>query len=285
MGLLTPVRNFVLPDATIDEIVHEYRRLRKTKFQLNNMLVARLPKDVLEEGARKLGILRDGMLVFNTEDESSVLMDYCIYDVRRNGRNAIEQYLIDSPPPHGSDEGLCSHAMQHATYGLVVVLGVQSGTGCLIQNLYNDKQYVLIDMGLSQTAQPGLLLGTRLLDFGRYHTTGGAAVPFGVLTENQLDEWRQKLSDGVIDESADPAPLIRSALRSGASCSMRYANAEDVDSSNVQTATIRRGDPAGRKREMAKYLTSKTAANQRCRCGSGRMYKNCCMKQKPPEET
>ena len=72
------------------EIITRYKHLRAVGRNLNHKLVKRLSKDDLDKAGKKLGILQSGVLVFNSEDESSVLMDYCLYDVRRNGRNAVE---------------------------------------------------------------------------------------------------------------------------------------------------------------------------------------------------
>jgi hypothetical protein len=93
--------------ANRGEIVSRYQHLRMVGRSLNSKLVARLSKDILHEGGRKLGILRGGTLVFESEDETAVLMDYCLYDVRRKGCNTIEQYLIDLPSDPESDELIC----------------------------------------------------------------------------------------------------------------------------------------------------------------------------------
>ena len=70
------------------------------------------------EGAKKLGFLRGGKFVFENKDESSVLMDYCSYNVFRQGRNAIDEYISECAADHDSDEMACLHAMQHAAYVL-----------------------------------------------------------------------------------------------------------------------------------------------------------------------
>ena len=75
------------------EIVKRYQRLRKVAVQLNHLLVNTLSKDQIDEGGRKLGLLQHGTLVFDTENESAVLMDYCIYDVHRKSGNAVERFL------------------------------------------------------------------------------------------------------------------------------------------------------------------------------------------------
>ena len=118
----------LLPQTTdLSDVAAQYQRIRPVRFRLNNELVTRLSRDMLHNGAKSLGMLRDGILVFDTEDETSVLMDYCIYDVDRKGRNAVDQYLADNPPDPDSDEMACLHAMQHATYTMLVVLQIEPG--------------------------------------------------------------------------------------------------------------------------------------------------------------
>jgi hypothetical protein len=109
-------RQDVSPVVNREAVLARYRRLRAVGRDLNNRLVARLSKDALHEGGRRLGILRGGALVFETEDQAAVLMDYCLYDVRRKGRTTIEQYLIDSQPEPEADEMACLRSMQHAIY-------------------------------------------------------------------------------------------------------------------------------------------------------------------------
>lgn len=81
--------------ANRSELISRYQRIRTVGFNLNNRLAAGLAREVLLDGGQRLGIMRGGMLIFNSEDESSVLMDYCLYDVRRNGRSAGANFLHD----------------------------------------------------------------------------------------------------------------------------------------------------------------------------------------------
>src|SRR5438105_4903900 len=93
-------------------LVPRYEHLRNVALRLNDRLVKTLSRRDLDEGGKKLGILRGNTLVLDTEDEIAVLMDYCIYDLRRKGSNAVERYLADSPPPAESDEMVLLQAMR-----------------------------------------------------------------------------------------------------------------------------------------------------------------------------
>jgi len=269
-------------DAAPKDIVARYRGLRSIRSRLNDELVHRLSTETLKEGAKRLGILRDGMFVFDNEDESSVLMDYCIYDVYRKGRNAVEQYLCDSAPDPDSDEMACLHAMQHATYALIAVTRVEPGVGCHVRNLFTEETRLLVDSGFSKTAQPGATIITRLLDFGDFIATGGAALPLGILDNDELDQWQRKLRAGVNEDRFDPAPLIRACLQNGASSHIRYEGNEGRETQrriDVGESASPVKISAKQSRALEKQYTSKTKTNRRCKCGSGKMVKNCCGKR------
>ena len=266
------------PTVTKDAVAL-YKRLRPTRLRLNDKLVERLSDDMIQDGAKKIGILRDGTIVFENEDETSVLMDYCIYDVYRNGRNAVEQYLCDCPPDPDSDEMICLYAMRNATYALVAVLDVERGVGCHVRNLFTEKTRLLVDMGLSKTALPGTVIATHLLDYGDFISTTGAALPLGVLNDEELDQWQRKIHAGLNDVHSDPAMLIRACLEKGASSNVRYE----------ETGTHRRFDgkesfppprtSSRQRRALAQRRANHTATKRRCGCGSGKMFKNCCGKR------
>ncbi len=269
-NLIDPTRhNATAPNAEARAgIISRYKHLRAVGRNLSHKLVERLSKDVLHEGGKKLGILHRGTLVFNSEDESSVLMDYCLYDVPRKGRNAIEQYLIDSAPAPESDEMTCLRAMQQAIYSLFVVESVIRGFGVIVRDLLSNETILVVDMGFGSTAQPGLLFASRLLFHEGFAITGGAALPISVLPEDERDTITNELARTVIADTEgrfDPAPIIRSCLRQGCSSHVQYQ------------------DPTGRliaqHRASKSVRSSKAGRNAPCPCGSGKKFKNCCMKK------
>ena len=272
----TVPKDTVSKDTVSKDIVAQYQRLRPIRLRLNDELVSRLSHDALEDGARRIGILRDGTFVFDSEAEMSVLMDYCIYDVYRKGRNAVEQYLCDCPPDPDSDEMACLRAMQHATYALVAVLRVDRGVGCHVRNLFTEETRLLVDIGFSKTAKPGALMATRLLDFGGFVATSGAALPFGILQDDELDEWQRKFRTSVHDDRFDPATFIRTCLEKGASSSVRYEEMHTRRRSGVGGGLPPARTSPQQRRALAKRQASTAVTNRRCRCGSGKMFKNCC---------
>jgi len=247
-------------------IVARYQHLRSVTRNLSQRLVERLSKDALDEGGKKLGFLRGGTFVFDSADETSILMDYCMYDVRRKGRNAVEQYLIDSAPDPASDEMACLRAMQRAVYSLFVVESAIRGFGVNARNAISNEPLVIVDIGFGSSAKPGLVLASRLFFHEGFAMTGGAALPIGMPPENE----RQSLVKMLVQAAApddkghfDPAPLIRACLQHGGSSQIQY-----------QESTGQLAGP----RPAPRSIRSERG-NFPCPCGSGRKFKNCCMKR------
>lgn len=251
------------------EIISRYKHLRAIGRNLNHKLVKRLSKVDLHKGAEKLGILQRGIMVFNSEDESSVLMDYCLYDVRRNGRNAVERYLIDSPPDLDSDEMVCLRAMQHAIYSLFVVESVERGLGVTVRDMFSDETILIVDIRIGSSAQPGLVFASRLLFHDGFSMTGGAALPVAVLPKDEHQALTEKLAEAVTpdeDGDFDPAPLIRACLSKGCSSQVRY---EDPTRGGI-----------GQQPALSSHGSAKVGRNTLCPCGSGKKFKHCCMKSR-----
>ena len=131
------------PGTTADRagIVARYKHLRAVGQTLSHKLVQRLSKDVLHEGGRKLGLLKKDILVFDSEDETAILMDYCIYDVRRQGRNDSElrKALVQSA---GTIHVLAAVARSSRIVASSVVRSDWSAPACIIcVNLRNLRTF------------------------------------------------------------------------------------------------------------------------------------------------
>ncbi len=264
-----------VPDAADrPRIVARYKQLRAASQKLGRKLLEGLSTEVLNEGGKKLGMLRRGTFVFDSEDETAVLMDYCIHDIRRKGRNAFEQYLAHSPPAPESDEMECLRAMQSAIYSLFRVESVLRGFGVMVRDLLSSQMILVVDLGLSSTAAPGLVFASRLLFHEEFAITGGAALPLGIVPEDNLEEMTDSLVRAVKPNGRghfDPGRLICECLSRGCSSRVQYR------------------EPTGklvRQWQPAESLPSAAPSrNGPCPCGSGKKFKHCCMKAGLPRPT
>ena len=214
------------------ELLPRYKHLRQVGLELNNRLVKTLSKSTLEEGGKKLGIFKNNAITLDTEDEISVLMDCCIHDLRRQGKNAIEHYLAESPPAADSDEMVLLQALRQARFSLFVVEAVEPGVGVHVRDLLRDEPLFLVDVGFSRSTPLGMILAARVMAPEGIGMTTGAALPIGALPPGDRGRFLQdkvtRFKDADFrnlspEEASELATtVIRNCLQHGAAEHIKY---------------------------------------------------------------
>ena len=91
--------------------VERYRSLRALSMALNHRIIKTIPRQAYDEIGDALGIRRNGVLVFDSEDMTSVMMDCCLYDWFENGKNLVQRYAETHPPNQEQTKATyCRHA-------------------------------------------------------------------------------------------------------------------------------------------------------------------------------
>jgi hypothetical protein len=256
--------------AEREAIAARYTRLRGVIQALNETLPDRLSTAMIEEAARRLGLLQRGIVVLNSESELPVLIDYCLYDVRHHGRNTIEEYLLEAEPEPESDEMTVLRAMQHARYCLLYVESVIPGLGVRARDLFTDEMLLIADFGYSETAVEGTLVACRVLFHDRFAMTAGAGLPIGVIPGGKGNPIIRNLTEACAPEEGslfDPAPIIRSCLRHDAASHVEYQDPH------------RAGGRARPGLGHGHVTSARISRNAPCPCGSGQKFKRCCMRR------
>jgi hypothetical protein len=251
-------------------ILRDYTELRRKSVPLNTRLAKTLDKEDIDAAASALGMLHGKQIELQTHDEINVIMDYAIHSLFRDGRNAVDRLLEADAYPEGSPELRLLRAMREARFTLFEVTATIPGFGVHGLDGPAKTPIVIVDLGFSKTARPGMALATRICSPGEgWWMTTGAALP---LNEKALDRIVSRFEDyerrfGV--EPSKPAReriVLRACIASGASQQIRYADIRE-------TASFQR--PAAPATAPARSAP-KPGRNDPCPCGSGRKYKKCC---------
>lgn len=254
-----------------DALVNQYKQYRQITRKLHGILPEYLSKQAIDICGNKLGIMRKGTLIFNDEQDMAVLMDYCLYDYRENGVNAVSRYLTDTVIEPGSEEYKVLRVMSESFYTLVQVEEVLPGVGVRVNDLLGEKQFLIVDMGFSETGQPEVVIATRILPFEDFVMTSGAPLPVDQQTLSEILDFAVEYygsEDGKyihmdMQEKADlTAVIIRLCLNKRSDSQIFYEDVpEDIGIEPV-TPPLKAGLRIGR--------------NDPCPCGSGKKYKRCC---------
>jgi SEC-C motif len=253
-------------------LVSTYLRLRKIGMSLNHKLSGSLGKEDIEESARTLGMFKKGTVVFGTEDEVAVLMDYCINDFYKGGRNAVQR-MLDEAPPSNPDELALLRAQTQAWYSIFQVVEVERGAGVLIEDTLRGGTHFMVDVSMGNSSRAGYLMAGRVIPLDSFVMSGGALLPVAGLgaqrlarvLERRLARHRDFARMTAAEQSDLAATVIRTCLEAGASEYVSYATPGE--------GKKYRNSPG------PEPVQVRANRNDPCPCGSGRKYKSCCGKR------
>ncbi len=145
--------------------------------------------------ARKLGMLaEDSTLLFDDESEMSILMDGFIYEEHIQQHKVVAAFLSGYTCQDEIDR-LLTDAMRKAKFGLYRIEAIARERAEIeLKALITEvTDATLINVGLSQTAKPGLILALRALRLPEFSMASGVFFPFAAGKEQRLmREWRKK---------------------------------------------------------------------------------------------
>ena len=290
--LLSPLKT--QGDDRLLAIRERYLPFRALSMQVNHeVLVKRVFDGRLDEAAKKLGMRAGKTLLFDSEAEMPILMDFAIHSVLRGGRNLVDECLTDTRAAFTSEQMDVLNALGAAHYAVLTVERTEPGFGlyCLDTSLNPPVRIFLADQSLSQTTVPGKTVATRIVPVDDFFLTAGAALlvrgeavrPFDLAyVRHQESRIAKRGSWTTVSRQEDAALaglLVPLLLRHGASSHVVYAGADDELSPDLLSRADANDGPlenASGHRLSFRREGSKVGRNDPCPCGSGKKLKKCC---------
>lgn len=190
-----------------------YKRLRELGRKVNLSLIKQLPESALPECAKKLGLSKAGTLVLNQDDEIAVAYDYCLHHHRRVGRNIIERTQENAPPVEDPDEQAYLQALSSARFSLFRVEEILPHRGARLLDLLTHSTVDIVDMSLSSTGVPGVIVAGRLLTFEDFTLSSGTLIPIPeVVFEVRIQPIIHKFLPEIPAEKAELSPARGAAF-------------------------------------------------------------------------
>ncbi|QSG13218.1 Uncharacterized protein HSBGL_2824 [Halapricum desulfuricans] len=177
--------------------VDQYKTYREVGTQLNSdILEAYSDRELIVETASELDIEFDGLnLAYEFESQMAAHFEFALYEYRRDGATAAERYL-EAERWESETEREILEATVDAEPSLFEVESISdSGPRLTVTDLLDDREeHTLLDSNLSQTAEPGVVLFFRPVQYDEFTTTSGVSFPFpGEEKERLLGEHDRRV--------------------------------------------------------------------------------------------
>ena len=170
--------------------IEEYKKIRNSTKDLAYKIL-NSKKDNRDEMiyAGKLLDFWDGQaMIFDTEEESDVLMDFLIYERDRGGNKLIDNFYSSDVQLNEIEEEILEGMVNYHS-SLFEVQEINSDS-CILTliDLFdgNYKEYKLMDLGFSQTAKVGLVIYSRLIPVRRINMTSGVSFGFDLPAKDKI---------------------------------------------------------------------------------------------------
>lgn len=233
------------------ETREQYLRYRERIITVAGELLNTVIKGDIIDSARALGLMAGNTVVLNDEQEGNVASDHAIYADTQKLDRYLHTYAAAHPHMDEETKELLA-AMGESYFTLFVIEERLPDTGARVHDLIYDEDLILVDVGLSQTAQPDVILAAHLIHPGGIPMTTGAPIQV-------IGEQTGESISALLDECFFDPDITYEEANPGGSLTTRIMR-ELLGTANHTPAAIGR----------------KPAPNAPCPCGSGEKYKRCC---------
>jgi hypothetical protein len=172
-------------------------------LNLHTKILQTIPGDTIQTAARLLGLFQGNTIVFDDEDQTGVLMDLAIYEPVRGEVSVLDTYIATHS--YESEETALLDAMADSKTSLFEIMETRPDRHQLIyQDLLNPAmgKITLTDVHLSQTAEPGVVIFSRIMDVAGFTMSSGIGFPFKADLKKYLIQRHKTVMKKIPAESA-----------------------------------------------------------------------------------
>lgn len=174
--------------------LQKYKIMRNAGKSLHSKTLKIVPKKIMIQVFKEFGHWKKGALVCD-EDDLDPMMDKLFYDKKWNGKGMVQHFIHQ----HGGeamtdDEKKFSEAMKTNRLSLFLVKETaRQENFIIIKDMLDENipDLKLVDIGLSETATPGMILATRVVNTGEFHIATGVAYPFPPEQDDEIFHYME----------------------------------------------------------------------------------------------
>ena len=177
----------------VEDQVKRYRKIRQMLQDLYPKFVSCLDEETILRSASRLDILQGHSLLINTEHESNLFFDYCIYQHKKGDLSGIQRSFKTFAKLYTKEWFEVFEIASQGYFTYLDILDSVDEDGLVVYDRLRDTLHLMVDTGLNKVAKSlhYYTLVTHVMDFKDFLVTTGASTPVSVHTESGLKVQRR----------------------------------------------------------------------------------------------
>jgi hypothetical protein len=172
--------------------LEQYQQLRKIGLFLSQELPKKYAlQDAIPRIIRLFGIGQGRNIILESEEEFNFIIDFYLHEYEEHNQTPLERYRADTPQ---ADELTVSYldAAKASYTSLFQIIEIDSEHGNLtVKDLLNPPAILtVLNVNLSRTAMPGLVIFSRLLPYAEFNAFSGMFAAFATEERALLKRYK-----------------------------------------------------------------------------------------------
>ncbi len=161
-------------------VIDKYKEYRKISKELNNRIMDKcLDRDVFLKAASLLDAAQGDIVVLDTEDEMSVVMDFALREYKVNKQTTVEIYREKIGGKNEIEKEILDAFVSSYTSLFKVISISKKEKSLILEDILDKKDSIkIIDRALSESAMLGVLVFIRIVSFYKLSKTDGIQVRY-----------------------------------------------------------------------------------------------------------
>ncbi len=175
-------------DKNSELIINKYRQYIDLSRKLAHILLTRfVSAEVLQTVSRLMGVMRGKGIMLESKEEKKFIADFSLFEHQINGENCFQRYQAENHELDAKEAEMLKASLLSYTSLFKIIETDPVNASVTLSDLLSNKQEIkIININLSQTARPGLLIFTRIVPFSDFNMASGMFCMFSKNSERAL---------------------------------------------------------------------------------------------------
>ncbi len=163
-----------------EELLQMYEQTRDVLREIYNNLLFVDHHNMIETACYALEVKQGNTIFIETEHEMNIVMDYGLFEYRKEGKNIVERYFNENHNLYGPQKLAILKALKDSKFSLLEIIEPACDCGIIARDHLRDQSLFLIDRTLYEfliKTNNKFYLLTHYINMPLFSITTGAATP------------------------------------------------------------------------------------------------------------